>query len=420
MRKKLIKTFSIIVAFAIVCSIIYTSICAVFFIPNNIVLFENSNITDTEFAPQLFKVELDTTASNQNIITKDTRSLSNGNYEGTVKFLGAIPIKNIDVNVIKQTKVIPCGNSIGVKLYTDGLLVVGIADFECTNGKMVSPCKNKNIKEGDIILKVNSIAPKRISELSEVISNSDGKVILELKRGDEIITQSITLKASKADGNYKLGLLVRDSAAGIGTLTFYDPSTKVFGALGHGISDADTGKLLPVASGEILPSTIISVEKGISGRPGELRGSFVGDKKIGSVNLNCDCGLYGNLDTVLSTNYLNAVEIANKSEVIAGEAQIISNVSGNQVEKYDILITKVSHQTSSDTKGMVIKITDQRLLDMTGGIVQGMSGSPIIQNEKLVGAVTHVFVNDPTKGYGIFIENMLAEAERIKNKYNGR
>ncbi len=414
MRKKLIKTFSLTVAFAIVSSIIYTCICAVFFIPSDIVLFENATINDTKFTPQLFKVELDTEALNQNIVAKDTRRLSNGNYEGTVKFLGAIPVKSIDVNVIKQTKVIPCGSSIGVKLYTDGLMVVGIADFEGANGKIVSPCKNKNIKEGDIIVKANGTIPKRISELADIVSNSDGKVELELKRDNEILTQSITLKAAKDDGKYKLGLLVRDSAAGIGTLTFYNPDTNVFGALGHGISDADTGKLLPVATGDILPSTIVSVEKGVSGRPGELRGSFVGDKKIGIVNSNCDCGLYGKLEPEMLPNRLNAVEIADKSEVVAGDAQILSNVTGSFVEKFDICITKVSHQTSSDTKGMVIKITDKRLLEKTGGIVQGMSGSPILQNGKLIGAVTHVFVNDPTRGYGIFIENMMAESEKIQ------
>lgn len=414
MRKKSIKLFLVIMAFAIISSIIYTSICAVFFIPGDVVLFENADLNKLSVTPHLFNVELNTTASNQNIAEKDTSPLARGRYEGTVKFLGAIPVKDIDVNVITPSKVIPCGNSIGVKLYTDGLIVVRVVEFESANGKLVSPCKNKNIKEGDIILKANGVKPENITALAGLISASDGKVELELKRESEIITQSVTLKAAKNDGKYKLGLMVRDSAAGIGTLTFYNPDTNKFGALGHGISDADTGKLLPVASGEILPSSIISVEKGVSGRPGELRGSFVGDKKIGTIATNCDCGLYGKLDPSMISNQTNAIEIGDKSEVVTGEAEILSNISGEKVENFDISILKVSHQTSSDTKGMIIKITDERLLSKTGGIVQGMSGSPIIQNGKLVGAVTHVFVNDPTRGYGIFIENMLAEAEKTK------
>ena len=414
MQKKALKVFSVILAFAIISSLIYTGVCTIFFIPNDIVIFENSNLENSTFTPKLFDVEFNTSVISQNISEKDTYGLPKGKYEGTVKFLGAIPVKSIDVSVIDQTKVIPCGNSIGVKLYTDGLIVVGKAEFPCHNGKLVSPCKNKNIKEGDVIKKANGIAPERISDLSEIVSSSDGKVVLELDRNGEKIKQTINAKTSKNDGKYKLGLMVRDSAAGIGTLTFYNPVTKTFGALGHGISDNDTSKLLPIASGEILPSSIISVEKGVSGRPGELRGSFVGDKKIGTVTTNCDCGLYGKLSSSLLSIQGNEIEIGDKSEVVAGEAHILSNVSGDKVEKFGINILKVSHQTNADTKGMVIKITDKRLLDKTGGIVQGMSGSPIIQNGKLVGAVTHVFVNDPTRGYGIFIENMLAETEKIK------
>lgn len=414
MQKKILKTFAITIAFAIISSILYTSICAVFFIPSDIVLFENSSINSAKLTPQLFNVELNTAASNQNIVAKDNSSLASGRYEGTVKFLGAIPVKGIDVNVITPSKVIPCGNSIGVKLYTDGLVVVRVVEFESASGKLVSPCKNKNIKSGDIITKANGVKPENITALAELVSGSDGKIELELKREGEIISQSITLKPAKDDGKYKLGLMVRDSAAGIGTLTFYNPDTKKFGALGHGISDADTGKLLPVALGEILPSSIISVEKGIPGRPGELRGSFVGDKKIGTVNTNCDCGLYGKLESLPQSAHKEALEIADKTEVTTGKAEILSNITGTEVEKFDINILKVSHQTNADTKGMIIKITDEGLLSKTGGIVQGMSGSPIIQNGKLVGAVTHVFVNDPTRGYGIFIENMLAEAEKTK------
>ena len=414
MRKKHIKIFSIILSVAILSSLLYLTVCAMFFIPNNIVLLENSGIKGENLAPKLFKLEFNTEALNQNITVKESSTvLTNGNYEGTVKFLGAIPVKSIDVSVIKQTKVVPCGNSIGVKLFTDGIIVVDVAEFESADGKMASPCKNKNIKAGDIIKKINDTRPNKISDLSEIVSSSDGRVSLELSRNGKTIKQTIIAKSSKDDGRYKLGLMVRDSASGIGTLTFYNPDTKKYGALGHGISDNDTGSLLPVASGEILPSSIISVEKGIPGKPGELRGSFIGDKKIGTVSSNCDSGLFGDLQPRLLKNKADAIEIAGKSEVKTGKAYILSNVSGNKVEKFNINILKVSHQTNSDTKGMVIKITDPRLLDITGGIVQGMSGSPIIQNDKLIGAVTHVFVNDPTRGYGIFIENMLAKTPEI-------
>ncbi len=393
---------------------VYTGICMVFVLPNDIVMLENTDFNTNKLTPQLFSVELNLTASNENVTASDTRGLAEGKYPGEIRFLGFIPVKDVDINVIKSQKVIPCGNSIGVKLYTDGLVVVDIAEFKDISGNTVSPCKNKNIKPGDRIIKVNGIKPQKISVFTDAVVSSNGNVSLEIDRDGRIIHENVTAVYSAKDDALKLGIMVRDSTAGIGTLTFYNPYTKTFGALGHGISDPDTQKILPVASGELVPSTIISVEKGVAGRPGELRGSFVGNKKLGTVFKNCNCGLYGVLETDGFIASSQSVEIADKSEVKTGKAHILTNISGEKVEKFNIEITKISHQTSSDTKGMVIKITDETLLSKTGGIVQGMSGSPIIQNDKLIGAVTHVFVNDPTRGYGIFIENMLSEAEKIK------
>jgi stage IV sporulation protein B len=210
------------------------------------------------------------------------------------------------------------------------------------------------------------------------------------------------------DKKYHIGLWVRDSTAGIGTLTFYDPKTSAFGALGHGITDIDTGLLMPVDSGEIIESSILGIKVGKSGVPGELKGVFIEDMRLGTIENNSEFGIYGKL----SDNAANKITgklypIGLRSEIKEGPAVILSNIDGKSIAEFEIEIQKVSRQNINGSKGMIIKVTDQKLLEATGGIVQGMSGSPIIQNGKIIGAVTHVLVNDPTKGYGIFIEGML-------------
>lgn len=211
--------------------------------------------------------------------------------------------------------------------------------------------------------------------------------------------------------NISFGLWVRDGTAGVGTVTFYDPSTGSFAALGHGITDVDTGELLPIASGDLLRTTILSIKKGQRGNPGQLKGTVANQTQVGNITKNTSFGIYGKMSNLseLNTNPSEELEVALRDEVKQGPAKIRCALEDGKVQEYDIEIQKVSKNNTTDNKSMVIKVTDERLIGITGGIVQGMSGSPIIQNRKFVGAVTHVLVNDPTKGYGVFADMMLKQ-----------
>lgn len=311
--------------------------------------------------------------------------------------------------------VIPCGNCIGVTLCTDGVLVVNTAEVAAKDGSHTSPAEAAGIKPGDLIQSFDGKKISSVEDLDSAILKSGGQSSsITIKRKNKTIDTLLKPKMSQQDGVFRIGAWVKDSTSGIGTMTFYNPETKSFAALGHGICDPETGEILAIDKGNILSSTIVSVDKGKKGVPGELNGVFTENgAAIGKITANCDFGIFGTLDTefVLSNQ---PIPVANRQEVKAGDAYILSNVEGSKVEKFNIEISRLLPKSVSSQKSMIIKITDERLLSKTGGIVQGMSGSPIIQDGKLIGAVTHVFVNDPTRGYGLFIENMLAEAETIK------
>jgi len=333
-----------------------------------------------------------------------------GTVNLSLKMFGLIPVKTTTVDVLPNNKLVACGNTIGVNLKINGILVIGMADVLLKDGKRVAPAKDSGIKVGDFIIGVDDKAVNRIEELIEAIDASKGReIVIKYRRGEHIGECRVEPALSNEDKKYHIGLWVRDSTAGIGTLTFYNPRTMEFGALGHGITDIDTGTLMPVDEGEILDANILAIKKGKPGIPGELKGIFSSDRsKLGVINKNNECGIFG----VLNANYARNMSeklysIGLKAQVKEGPAKILANIDGKKVEEYDIEIQKVSRQALSNSKGMVIKITDPELLNKTGGIVQGMSGSPIIQDDKIIGAVTHVLVNDPTRGYGIFIENML-------------
>jgi len=230
-------------------------------------------------------------------------------------------------------------------------------------------------------------------------------------RGDKKVQMTARAAQCTADGSYKLGAWIRDSMAGIGTMTFYDPNTGLFGALGHGISDVDTAMLMPLQSGSIMYAEVTDVEKGAAGAPGELHGAFKAGEDLGELYSNTKSGVFGELADTSLAGDIKPVEIASRNEVQVGKATILSNIAGNKVAEYEVEITRLYPENPNDTRNLMLKVTDQRLLTATGGIVQGMSGSPILQNGKLVGAVTHVLVNDPTQGYGILAENMLAQAD---------
>ena len=300
---------------------------------------------------------------------------------------------------------IPGGNLIGIRLKTDGVLVVGTESFDSENGS-ISPAEKAGIRVGETLKTVDDIKISDNSQLSEIIVSSDGNPLdIEIIRDGQVIALTMTPEICTATGEYKCGLWIRDSTGGIGTLTYCDTENGTFGSLGHGIYDTDTGRIIPTEKGIICDATLNGVTKGINGTAGELKGSISGEA-YGSIISNNENGIYGNIDII--SNTLDILPVAFENEVTTGTAEIISTVRDNKTEKFEIEIERISK--SAENKNFIINVTDEELLEITGGIVQGMSGSPIIQNGRIVGAVTHVFVNDPTKGYGIFIENMLEAA----------
>ena len=306
--------------------------------------------------------------------------------------------------------VVPVGRAVGIKLFSDGVVVVGTSEVQTSDGK-IDPAKACGLKAGDIITHINSTEVDSIEEVAALLQELEGeKMQISAIRDDRTVHLTAQAVFCPADNTYKLGAWIRDSMAGIGTVTFYCPETGAFGALGHGINDLDTALLMPLESGAILSASVSGVRKGQIGTPGQLRGVFEVDSTLGELTANTAEGIFGTMD---NTDWFagEPVETAKRNEVKAGNATILSNISGDAVEEYTIRILKVYPSSDSDGgRDFLIQVTDKRLLETTGGIVQGMSGSPILQNGRLVGAVTHVMVDDPTTGYGIWIGNMLDQA----------
>jgi len=323
---------------------------------------------------------------------------------------GILPIKNVNVSIDKRKKVIPGGQSIGVALFTKGVLVVGTCDVTMSSNIVKNPAKDAGIVPGDIIVEINDKQIDDAGDLSNKINNfSDDTCNLLIVRNGIERSISVSPVLDESDDRYKLGMWVRDSTAGVGTLTFIDPNKKIYGGLGHAITDIDTGKVLTIQKGEILESKVIEISKAENGIPGELKGYFSGsDKKLGSITLNTTSGIFGNVYADISKDERDSsIYVGHKQDVDIGPAYILSTIDADGVKKFDCDIVSMNNQASGETKSFIIQITDDELIAKTGGIVQGMSGSPIIQGDKLIGAVTHVFVNDPTKGYGIYLDNML-------------
>ena len=331
-----------------------------------------------------------------------------GKYE--IMLFDIFPIKTVSVSVAPTSYVIPSGEAIGVKLYTDGVLVIGSGSVTAQDGSTKEPAKQAGILEGDRIVAVNDIPVSGNAELKQLINSCDGHAVLSVKRGENSLKIPVEAVYSKDTNSYLIGLWVRDSAAGIGTLTFYNPQNSTFAALGHGICDYDTDALLTAHDGSINYCRVKSVKKSESGSPGELLGEF-SQKKAGDILLNSEVGIYGNAGSVPDAPL---VPVASRFEVEMGLAQILCDIDGSGTNAYNIEITRVSKAAKLSGKSFVFKICDSELLEKTGGIVQGMSGSPVLQNGKLVGAVTHVFVNDASRGYGIFAENMLDMTNKIE------
>ena len=312
--------------------------------------------------------------------------------------------------VSSETKryVNPIGKTVGLKLYTNGVLVVGMSEIEGEDGEKHIPYKNSGIKEGDLIKEINGQEVSNTQELINIINSSEGKeVAIKYERDGELIYTSI-VPIKGIEGEYMLGLWVRDAAAGIGTLTYYEEATKTFAAIGHGITDIDTGELLNISKGELVTAQIISIVKGVKGKAGEIRGIIDNGYKIGEIESNTNIGIYGKATNIDFINSIKRpeVEVADRKEIKLGEAKIICEVENNKVSEYSINIKKI-YKNSKDNKSMLIEITDENLIRKTGGIIPGMSGTPIIQNNKFIGAITNVLLNSPKEGYAIFADMMI-------------
>lgn len=341
---------------------------------------------------------------------KDVAALSSQvgeSYPATLSLFGSIPLKKVKVMVTSRAQLTVLGTPFGVKMFTNGVIVVGFGTVPTALGDCC-PAKESGLQLGDNIISVKGVGVTGNNELAALVSaNGSRPMEVVFERAGEQKRVNI-LPVSARDGTgYKIGMWVRDSTAGIGTATYFDQSTGIMAGLGHAIADTDTGVVMPVATGELVTVSVVGTVKGISGAPGELTG-ILSHTEIARLIYNCENGIFAIKKDNVSLKGAE-LPIAFKHEISEGEAEILTTVNGSEPDFYSCRIKRVYLNSSKTTKNMVIEITDRRLIELTGGIVQGMSGSPIVQNGRLVGAVTHVFVNDPTLGYGIFIENMLSQ-----------
>lgn len=393
----------------------------IFFLLSILIIYSNIKITDLmeigeDFYTNYSEVEL---ANENNRFGKivslsfeenEVQTGSNKNREGTIlfKLFGFIPIKKVKVNVLTDDDVYVGGVPIGIYLQTDGTMVVSDTTVDVRSGTVI---KNKNLKSGDIIKKINGIEINSAQDILNVLENTEEDAAsVEIIRDNKAKVIETGLIKNK-ENKYKLGVWVKDDISGIGTLTFVKKDSGEYGALGHPVINGDSSTIIPVSSGEIYDCNLIGINKGSKNKPGELRAVFLQKNEKGNITKNTPYGIFGNindLDGLVDTN--RCLKIGGRLSVKPGKAKIISSVSGIR-EEYDIEIIKANFQSKSSDKSIVLRVTDKRLLSLTGGIVQGMSGSPIVQDDKIVGAVTHVFLSDSSKGYGVYSDWMLEQLD---------
>lgn len=331
-------------------------------------------------------------------------------YNVTLSILGRIPVKTVRAVAVDQRAVTVCGTPFGIKMFAEGATVVGFTDIPAPGGG-ANPAKSAGLKIGDRILSIDGTATHDNQDVADALQEAAGRPVEVIyQRDGEQCTTTLEPVLDEESGSWRAGMWVRDSSAGIGTLTFVDNSTGMYGGLGHPISDADTGQSIALRSGEIAPVTITGYEKGEAGVPGELKGRFTSQIAMGDILANGTTGVYGNIRGLCSGQDMI---VAQAQEVRCGEARMLTTLNGTTPQWYDVEIERVALDQEDPNRNMVIRVTDPQLLSATGGIVQGMSGSPIEQDGKLVGAVTHVLVNDPTRGYGIFAQTMLETADAL-------
>lgn len=394
---KLIKGFDIALAF--LCCVIFSFVAVgEKTMPSSVVCYDSEN----DELSSIFSYSNNARVSEVN---------SQGSYPNreTLKLLGVVPVKNIAVTNKHSSQVYLGGEAFGIKLYTDGVIVVGTQAVEMNDGK-VNPAEEAGIEVGDIIIAINNTNVYTSTEVTDILNDNNGKPYkIKIKRNERFKTFMLTPVFSDKEGCYKAGMWVRDSTAGIGTVTFYNPQNNSFGALGHQINDVDTKEIMPMLKGEAVCAGVTGVQRASSGSTGSLICDF-SNNSIGSLVENTSCGVFGKYNKISENAKLYTVSSA--QEIEKGSAQIISTLDGNGAKAYEIEITHINYNGGGE-KDIIFKIVDEELLSKTGGIVQGMSGSPIIQNEKLIGAVTHVIINNPKKGYAIFAQTMLEQSLKV-------
>ena len=332
----------------------------------------------------------------------------------TISLFGLLPLREVDIEIADDLRLYPGGQAVGVALHTQGVLVVGTSDLTGAH----SPARTAGVKPGDVITEADGRPVNSSDELTALVEASgEAPLPLTILRGENVLHLTLTPRRDGQSGKTRIGAWVRDSTAGVGTLSFYgevEPGQgQRYGALGHAITDADTQQILTVGAGEIMLADVVDVRKGQAGNPGELKGSFLKeDRVMGTIGRNNVFGIYGTMtEPPAHPLYPDGLPIGRKDAVHPGPATILCTVDAGGMREYDVEIVEVNRQSAPAQRSMVLRVTDEDLLEKTGGIVQGMSGSPIIQDGRLIGAVTHVFVNDPTMGYGLYIEWMLGETD---------
>ena len=400
---KFFKKFLIVILLLI----IYLYVCNISMLPSNLILIQGEQLKiNTILGINVKNAETMQASSNlNNSIVDET-----GKMTLNLSLFNLFPVKDVTVNVIPKTSVIPLGKAIGMKMYTEGVLVVGMSEIE---GK--KPYENSGIETGDKIIEINNQEINNTDELIACVNSSKGEAV-EIKYISDTEEKVANIEPVKtANNEYKLGLWVRDAAAGVGTLTFYEPSTGNFGALGHGINDVDTYELIDIANGELVTTNIVDIVKGQDGTPGEIRGTIDNGISVGTIAKNTSFGVYGEILNInrLNINRNNAIEVANRNEIKTGKAVIMCELENGITKTYEIEIQKIFLENNENNKSMLIKITDDELIEKTGGIIQGMSGAPIIQNGKFIGAVTHVLVNDSKMGYAVFGDLMIKQMREV-------
>ncbi len=395
--RKIAFTFSLFFTLIIFFYFLY---CIEFLVKDSYMVFEGCDVN--KMLPPGISLSDDTMEAGKSGRVKEENTVRVSN----LKILHVIPAGKVSITTVDAPTVFPSGKCIGIKMYSRGLLVSGFSDFEGPGGICVSPGAAAGLKAGDVIRSINGVATSSVSEFAGICDESGGECTLAVTRdGKELKFKVIAKKC--VDGHMRMGIFVKNSIAGIGTMTYVSSDMQFFGALGHGITDF--GTLVPMNSALVYDADILDVRKGYKGAPGEVIGAISEENLIGECTKNSGEGIYGVLSDFASEG--EGIKAAPSTEVKEGKAHILCSVNTDDtVQKYEVTILDINRIVKNKTKSFSIKVTDEKLIEKTGGIVQGMSGSPILQNGKLVGAVTHVFVNDPTRGYGIFIENMLSEA----------